>query len=403
DPADLLARLLVLRGRHVATATLDGQLHLQLALGVQRGDVQRRVVHLDPGRRRDVGGGHLTRALLAQVHHDRLVLLGGNHQFLEVQDDVGDVFLHPGHGGELVQHALDPDAGHGGAGDGRQQGAAYRVPDRVAETRLQRLDDEPRPEVVDLLFSQSRTLGDEHWYPFPRRPLFDAAIFPGGRAVPSGPPLPRAPRNARPAPASLLLRVVLDDELFLYLRVDLGAGRQLVDEDPVPVRDDLHPGWGGPLARLGPGHHHRGQLDRPRPDLDDVVLGDPVGRNVHLLAVDREMTVPHQLAGHVPALGEAGPVHHVVQAAFQDLQQVLAGHPALAGGFLVVAVELPLENPVDPARLLLLPDLEQVLALLGPVAAVLTRGVGPELNRAFRRIALRALEEELHLLAAAQL
>ena len=159
----------------------------------------------------------------------------------------------------------------------------------------------------------------------------------------------------------------------------------------------------GPLTGLGAGHHHRGQLGRLRPHLDDVVLGHPVGRDVHLLAVDQEMAVPDQLAGHVPALGEAGPVHHVVQAALQDLQQVLAGHPALAGGFLVIAAELPLQDAVDPAGLLLLPDLQQVLALLRPVAAVLTRRVGPDLDRALGRIALRALEEELHLLAAAQL
>jgi hypothetical protein len=58
--------------------------------------VQLGVVHLDAGRRRDVGRGHLARALLAQVHHDRLVVLGGDHQFLQVQDDVGDIFLDAG-------------------------------------------------------------------------------------------------------------------------------------------------------------------------------------------------------------------------------------------------------------------------------------------------------------------
>src|SRR5580658_10279958 len=64
-----------------------GELHLELALSVQGGDVQLGVVHLDARGRRDVGRGHLAWTLLAQVHDDRLVVLGGHHQFLQVQDD----------------------------------------------------------------------------------------------------------------------------------------------------------------------------------------------------------------------------------------------------------------------------------------------------------------------------
>src|SRR6185437_5293531 len=152
DPAYLLARLLVLRGGDVAATALDGQLHLQLALAVKRGDVQVRVVHFHPGRRRDVGSRDNARTLLAQVHVHRLVVLRGNDEFLEVQDDVGDIFLDARHGRELVQHALDPDAGDRCARNRREQGAADRVPDRVAEARLKRLDGEPRAELADLLF-----------------------------------------------------------------------------------------------------------------------------------------------------------------------------------------------------------------------------------------------------------
>src|SRR5580692_9088664 len=115
------------------------------------------------------------------------------------------------------------------------------------------------------------------------------------------------------------------------------------------------------------------------------------------------MAVPDQLAGHVPALGEAGPVHHVVQAALQDLEQVVAGTTVLAGGLFVVVVELPLQHAVHAAGLLLLADLKEVLALLRTVPAVLARRVRPDLNRALRRVALRALEEQLHLLAPAAL
>src|SRR5699024_2788754 len=121
DPADLLVTGLVLDGGDVTAATLDGQLDLELALVVDRGDVQVGVVHLDAGRRGDVGGGDRAGALLAQVHHDRFVVLRGDDHVLQVQDDLGDVFLHTGNGRELVQDAVDADAGHCGARNGRQQ------------------------------------------------------------------------------------------------------------------------------------------------------------------------------------------------------------------------------------------------------------------------------------------
>ena len=179
--------LLVLRRRDVTAAPLDGQLHLELALGVQGGDVQLGVVHLDAGRGRDVRRGHLAGTLLAQVHDHRLVVLGGHDQFLEVQDDVGHVFLDAGHRRELVQDALDPDAGDGRARDGGQQRAPERVADGVAETRLERLDDEPGPEFVDLLLGKRGALSNEHDRSFPRRPLYDGVFWPRGDDPPGSP------------------------------------------------------------------------------------------------------------------------------------------------------------------------------------------------------------------------
>src|SRR5579863_5591459 len=211
--------------------------------------------------------------------------------------------------------------------------------------------------------------------------------------------LPAAPGGA----GRSLLRVELDDQLFLDLGVDLGPDRQRVDQDAHLVRDHLEPGRHDALADLGLRHDERGQLAGLGGHLDDVVLADPVGRDVDLLAVHREVAVPHQLAGHVAALGEARAEHDVVQAALEQLEHGLAGAAVLAGRLLVVAVELALEDAVDPLGLLLLPDLLQEVAFLGPVPAVLTRRVGPDLDRALRRVALRALQEELGLLPAAEL
>src|ERR1019366_8937972 len=114
---------------------------------------------------------------------------------------VGDVLSNARHGGELVQHAFDPDAGHGRTGDRGEQGTPDRVSDRVPESRLQRLDHEPRPELVDLLFSKSWTLSDEHYYPFfPPRPAF---CRPDPVTATRRPP-PRAARSAA-APAGSYL------------------------------------------------------------------------------------------------------------------------------------------------------------------------------------------------------
>jgi len=179
--------------------------------------------------------------------------------------------------------------------------------------------------------------------------------------------------------------------------------RKRVHQDAHLVRDYLDPGRRLTFAYLRPCHHKGRHLDGLGRHLDDVALPDPVGRDVHFLAVDEEVAVSHQLAGHVPALRETGPVDHVVEPGLQDLEQVLAGPATLAGGLLVVAMELALEDSVDPAGLLLLPDLEQVLALLRAVPAVLTRWVRPDLDGALGRIALGPLQEELHLLAAAEL
>src|SRR6266498_1607408 len=187
----------------------------------------------------------------------------------------------------------------------------------------------------------------------------------------------------------VLLAVELDDQLFLDLRVDHLAGRQRVHKDLHLAGDRLQPRRNGPAARLGVGDHERRHLARLLADLDDVVLAHPAGRDVDLLAVDQEVAVLDQLAGHVPGLGVPGPVDHVVQPRLEDLQQYLTGLARLGHGLLVV-----------PAALLL-PQLQEVLGLLRATAAVLAGREGTRVERALRPVALAGLEEQLDLLAPA--
>src|SRR3954454_21127154 len=209
------------------------------------------------------------------------------------------------------------------------------------------------------------------------------------------------PSKSFSSEARKLLRVQLDDQLLLDRGVDDLAGRQCVDQDAHPVGDDLDPGRHRSAAGFGAGDDERRHLEALRPHLDDVVLGDEERRDVDLLAVDEEVPVLDQLAGHVAAVREPGPVDDVVETPLQDLQQVLTGLAGTPVGLLVVTAELLLEHAVDAGALLLLPLLQQVLAVLGAAAAVLTRRVRADLDRALRGLALAALEEQLHLLAAA--
>src|SRR5205823_11710448 len=115
------------------------------------------------------------------------------------------------------------------------------------------------------------------------------------------------------------------------------------------------------------------------------------------------MAVTDELAGLVSAGGEVGTEHDVVDPQLELLQQHLAGDARGLRGFLVHVLELTLEEPVDPARLLLLAQLEQVLALPDAAPPVLAGRVRLALDRALHRVALGALEEQLHPLAAAEL
>src|SRR5215208_2011451 len=200
----------------------------------------------------------------------------------------------------------------------------------------------------------------------------------------------------------LLLGVELDDELLLDGHLDLVPGRDGRDGQLGLTGLQLEP------ARLGPAGLeldrlvHVQVLAHALLDLDDVARLDLVGGDVDLLAVDGHVRVADQLARLVAAAGQAAPVDHVVEPGLQQLEEGLAGDTLPPGRLDVVVVELLLEDAVDAAGLLLLPELEVVLALLEPAAAVLAGRVGTLLHRALGALALGALEEELGLLAPAE-
>src|ERR1700722_6222002 len=212
-----------------------------------------------------------------------------------------------------------------------------------------------------------------------------------------------AGRDARWLGESSLLGVQLDDQLLLHRRGDLPPLRlaEHLRRQPVVVglqpRGDLAGQLGGVPASL-----HCTVLGG-RVQGDHVAIPQLIARDVHPAAVDRPVAVQDQLAGLAPRGGEAEPDEHVVEAKLEHPEQVLARHPGLARGLGVVDPELALEHAVIALGLLLLTQLNAVLALLLTAAAMIARRVRASLDAALVGQATLALEEQLLSLAAALL
>src|SRR3954471_16899845 len=199
-----------------------------------------------------------------------------------------------------------------------------------------------------------------------------------------------------------LLGVELDDELLAHRNVDLCAHGKISHGDLEAAFTGLEPGRRRPVERVEvvANDDHRLRLVAQR---DDVVLAHGVTRDRHAPAVDGDVPVADELARLRSARSPAGTEHDVVESQFEQLEQVLTGHALAAVRLLVDAAELLLHQTVDAARLLLLAQLQQVLGPLAlPVAAGFAWRVRAALDRALHRVALRALEVQLHALAPAE-
>src|SRR3990172_5930852 len=192
-----------------------------------------------------------------------------------------------------------------------------------------------------------------------------------------------------------LLRVKFHDQLFLDLFRDVRPRREDLDVSPEVLPVQLEPSRDPlPDNRI---HRlvDRGILPALLLQLDDVARPDEERGNVHPLSPDREVTVPHELPALPAGHREAELVRDVVQPAFQEDQEVVARLPLQLLRLLEVVVELPLEQAVDPFRLLLLPKLDPVVAVLGTPLPVLSRGIPSPLDGALVGEAPVPLQEQL--------
>src|ERR1700690_1638373 len=151
-------------------------------------------------------------------------------------------------------------------------------------------------------------------------------------------------------------RVKLDDELLPDRQGQILASRKRRQLPLEIVLVELQP-------FRNPAPIDRAQaLEDPRDllgsvlDLDLIARAAEERRNVDPVSVDQEVPGAHEL----PRLGVVGgdpqPVDYVVEAALEELQQVLARHALHANRLVVVAAELALGQAVEALDLLLLAE-----------------------------------------------
>ncbi len=126
-------------GGVVAPAVGQGQLHVEAGPGAQSGDVELRIQDLHLAVGLDVACGDFALAAGFNIHRlDSLAVELGDDG-LDVEDDLGDIFLHAGNGAEFVLDPGDLDGGHRGAGQGGEEHPPQGVAQSGAIAPLQRL------------------------------------------------------------------------------------------------------------------------------------------------------------------------------------------------------------------------------------------------------------------------
>ena len=99
---------------------------------------------------------------LVEAQRDGLVGRAAQHEILQVEDDVGDVFLHTLDHVELVQRVVETHLRDGRAGNRRQQRATQAVAERVPETGFEGRDREALDVAFGFAGFDLGSLNDEH-------------------------------------------------------------------------------------------------------------------------------------------------------------------------------------------------------------------------------------------------
>ena len=108
------------------------------------------------------------------------------------------------------------------------------------------------------------------------------------------------------------------------------------------------------------------------------------------------------MASLVSGIGEADPVDDVIEAGFEEADEVLARDSGSADSFLVVAHELLLEHAIGDAGALLFAQLEAAVRDLAAAGRARSWRVRAAVKAALGREAAITLEEELFAVTAGE-
>ena len=108
------------------------------------------------------------------------------------------------------------------------------------------------------------------------------------------------------------------------------------------------------------------------------------------MAVDLDMSVLDELARLGTRIREPEAKYHVIEAPFEQDNQVVAGNSLLPGSLVKRLPELPLENPIAVAYFLLLYQLQSAVRYPSPASC----NPSPSFHRALRSHAPAALEHQ---------
>src|SRR6056297_231392 len=213
-------------------------------------------------------------------------------------------------------------------------------------------------------------------------------------------------KPARPGPGARgsrrLLRVQLNNQVFIDVRrkvVPLGKAfyrtLELVAIDFHPGRDEVE------VARYLYGFLDTQMIARFLADRNPVAGAHLVRGNVDNLAVDFDQAMADQLAGLRSGDGETHAIDHVIQATFEQCQQVFTRGALALRRFLVVVAELLFQHTVHAAHLLLFTQLKGIVRK--PLPARGTVLAGWLLELALRvQATCRALEAQVNTFSPGQ-
>ena len=122
-------------------------------------------------------------------------------------------------------------------------------------------------------------------------------------------------------------------------------------------------------------------------------------RDIHLVSIDPDMSVAHELARLSAGHGKSKTEYDVVESALEESQQVFTCNTLLLSSFLEIVAELSLEQIVDTLDTLLFTQLLSVsnqLCATRRLTMLSWRLRSPLFNRTGGLVALLTFQEELH-------